>query len=54
MKVCFRVEKTKFNGKDYSFNNYYLVFDNGSSIAIRPNFKKDYSKLRIVAQPMEK
>lgn len=33
-----------------TFNNYYIVSDNGVYIAVKPSFATDYGKLRVLAE----
>lgn len=33
-----------------TFLNYYLELDNGNQIPIKPSFKEDYPKLRVLAE----
>ena len=44
------VKYTNEKGEEKSTYNFYLVFDNGSKIAIKCTFKEDYSKLLFISE----
>lgn len=46
------IKKTK-KIENKSYINFYLVFPNGNSIAIKPSFKNDYVILKMLAQKLE-
>lgn len=49
-------KKHAFKGKDgkqYVGYNYYLAFDNGSVVAIRPSFKEDARVLYVLSIPAD-
>ena len=46
-------EYTDKNGKVRNFTNFYLEFDVGQLIAIRPCFTTDIGKLELVAEKVD-
>ena len=44
------VKYTNDKGEEKSTYNFYLVFDNGSKIAIKPTFKEDFGKLVFISE----
>ena len=48
MNVKVVAKRVEVEGK--TFNNYYLVSENGVYIAIKPSFSNDYGKLRVLAE----
>lgn len=53
MKVIKKQSKTTYEtkeGKENHYYNYFLVLDNGKSIAIRPSFSKDYARLDTISE----
>lgn len=41
---------TDKNNQQRYYDNYYLVLDNGTRIAIRCSFSNDYAKLSTIAE----
>lgn len=50
IKVISKHTYTGKNGKQYHYNNYAIVLQNGKKIQIRPAFVKDYAILDAVAE----
>jgi len=50
IKVISKQTYTGKNGKQYHYNNYTIVLQNGKRIQIKPAFVKDYATLDAVAE----
>lgn len=52
MKIIYTTKKVvnETTKQELLFNNYYIVLNNGKRIAIRPTFKSDYAKLRLISE----
>lgn len=44
---------TGADGEEKVGYNYYLVLDNGSRLAIKPSFSRDYQKLFFICEREE-
>ena len=56
MRVNVISTKHQYKGKDGSDKvglNFYLVLDNGKTIAIQPSFAQGYTQLSLIATPYE-
>jgi hypothetical protein len=42
---------TKENGEVKHYTNFYLLFENGNYVAIKPAFQGDYKVLVVMATP---
>jgi hypothetical protein len=42
---------TKENGEVKHYTNFYLLFENGNYVSIKPAFKNDYKVLVVMATP---
>ena len=52
MNTC-KLVYVKKTIKDKVFKNYYLQFDNGYKVAIKPSFVNDYSRLSVLAVELQ-
>ena len=52
MKVIKKQGKVYKNkeGKESHYYNYFLLLENGKTIAIRPSFSKDYARLDTISE----
>ena len=52
MKVIKKQGKAYKNkeGKEAHYYNYFLLLENGKTIAIRPSFSKDYARLDTISE----
>lgn len=56
MRVNVISTKHQYKGKDGSDKvclNFYLILENGKSIAIKPTFSQGYAQLSLIATPYE-
>ena len=44
------IKYVNVKGEQKEGYNFYLMFDNGSKIAIKPVFKEDYSKMVFISE----
>lgn len=48
------VEITDKEGLVKHYTNFYLVFENGNYVPVKPSFKNDYKVMYVLATPEER